>query len=64
MREAHNGGLMGHFGVEKTLEILEEQFYWPRMNKDVARIVANVLSAKEPSHGSNPTGCTPRCAPL
>ncbi|XP_059277846.1 uncharacterized protein LOC132032044 [Lycium ferocissimum] len=27
VREAHNGGLMGHFGIDKKLEILEEQFY-------------------------------------
>ena len=35
MREAHNGGLMGHFGIEKTRVILEEQFYWVNMHKDV-----------------------------
>ncbi|XP_059315836.1 uncharacterized protein LOC132066558 [Lycium ferocissimum] len=27
VREAHNGGLMGHFGIDKTFGILEEQFY-------------------------------------
>lgn len=27
VREAHDGGLMGHFGIDKTLRILEEQFY-------------------------------------
>lgn len=32
---------MGHFGIEKTLGILEEQFYWPKMHKDVAKFVAN-----------------------
>ncbi|XP_071924863.1 uncharacterized protein [Coffea arabica] len=37
VREAHGGGLMGHFGVAKTLSILQEHFYWPRMKRDVER---------------------------
>ena len=28
VREAHGGGLMGHFGVRKTLEILHEHFFF------------------------------------
>ena len=32
--EAHEGGLMGHFGVAKTL-VLHEHFYWPKMKRDV-----------------------------
>ncbi|XP_070010568.1 uncharacterized protein [Nicotiana sylvestris] len=35
VREAHCGGLMGHFGVPKTLDILAENFFWPGMRKDV-----------------------------
>jgi hypothetical protein len=27
VREAHGGGLMGHFGIAKTLEVLYEHFY-------------------------------------
>ena len=27
VRESHGGGLMGHFGVHKTSEILNEHFY-------------------------------------
>ncbi|XP_071920649.1 uncharacterized protein [Coffea arabica] len=37
VREAHGGGLMGHFGVAKTLSILQEHFYWSRMKRDVER---------------------------
>nr|XP_027062823.1 uncharacterized protein LOC113689219 [Coffea arabica] len=37
VREAHGGGLMGHFGVAKTLSILQEHFYWSRMKSDVER---------------------------
>uniref|UniRef100_A0A2N9J4I3 Integrase catalytic domain-containing protein n=1 Tax=Fagus sylvatica TaxID=28930 RepID=A0A2N9J4I3_FAGSY len=38
VREAHGGGLMGHFGVKKTLDILHEHFFWPKMKKDVNHI--------------------------
>jgi hypothetical protein len=31
VRESHGGGLMGHFGIAKTLAILQEHFYWPHM---------------------------------
>ena len=35
IREAHEGGLMGHFGVAKTLDTLHEHFFWPHMHKFV-----------------------------
>uniref|UniRef100_A0A2N9EDV2 Reverse transcriptase domain-containing protein n=1 Tax=Fagus sylvatica TaxID=28930 RepID=A0A2N9EDV2_FAGSY len=31
VQESHGGGLMGHFGVAKTLAILQGHFYWPHM---------------------------------
>ncbi|XP_027166368.1 uncharacterized protein LOC113766370 [Coffea eugenioides] len=34
-----NGGLMGHFGIAKTLAMLQEHFYWPHMRRDVDRMV-------------------------
>jgi hypothetical protein len=38
VHEAHGGGLMGHFRVAKTLDVLHEHFYWPKMKRDVQRI--------------------------
>ncbi|XP_074303637.1 uncharacterized protein LOC141638109 [Silene latifolia] len=35
IREIHSGGLGGHFGVQKTLDILQEQFHWPKMMGDL-----------------------------
>jgi len=29
IKESYEGGLMGHFGVDKTLSILQEKVYWP-----------------------------------
>ncbi|KAK1647284.1 hypothetical protein QYE76_065089 [Lolium multiflorum] len=37
LRESHAGGLMGHFGCEKTLLMLADHFYWPKMRRDVDR---------------------------
>ena len=28
VREAHESGLMGHFGVSKTLDVLHEHFFF------------------------------------
>jgi hypothetical protein len=35
--EAHDGGLSGHFGRDKTVALLKENFYWPRLERDVYR---------------------------
>ncbi|XP_027171685.1 uncharacterized protein LOC113771284 [Coffea eugenioides] len=40
VREAHDGGLMGHFGIDKTLDILHEHFYWPKMRHGVKKAEA------------------------
>ena len=37
--ELHGGGLAGHFGHDKTYAITADRFYWPRMRKDVHKVV-------------------------
>ena len=37
--EAHGGTLSGHFGRDKTLALVRSNFFWPRMEKDIARFV-------------------------
>jgi hypothetical protein len=37
LQEAHGGGLMGHFGRDKTFATLSKKYYWPKMFHDVAR---------------------------
>ena len=34
--EAYRGRLMGHFGIVKTLDVLHEHFYWPKMKERCA----------------------------
>ena len=47
VREAHSGGLMGHFGVAKTLDVLIEHFFWPNMRKDVEKLCQTCLACKQ-----------------
>ncbi|KAK5843691.1 hypothetical protein PVK06_006149 [Gossypium arboreum] len=56
IREAHSGGLMGHFGVAKTLDILHEHFYWPHMKKDVEKVCSNCITYKQAKSKVMPHG--------
>jgi len=65
VREAHDGGLMGHFGVDKTLGILEENFYWPKMRKDVVKICSQCAACRSAKSRLQPQGLyTPLPTPL
>jgi hypothetical protein len=35
LQEVHGGGLMGHFGVKKTEDVLAAHFFWPKMRCNV-----------------------------
>ena len=39
LAEAHGGVLGGHFGRDKTLALVQSNFYWPKMFRDVDRHV-------------------------
>ena len=56
IHEAHGGGLMGHFGVAKTLGTLKEHFYWPKMVKDVERFCASCATCVQAKSKLNPHG--------
>jgi hypothetical protein len=45
--EAHGGGLTGHFGVRKTLDMLHELFFWPKMKRDVERVCARCITSRQ-----------------
>jgi hypothetical protein len=40
LQEVHGGGLMGHFGVKKTEDVLAAHFFWKKMRCDVERYVS------------------------
>lgn len=39
MQEKHNGCLSGHFGLNKTLELVQRFYFWPKMQRDIKRYV-------------------------
>ena len=56
IRESHSGGLMGHFGVLKTFEVLTEHFYWPNMKRDVGRIYSSCIQCRQAKSTLHPHG--------
>jgi len=47
---------MGHFGVEKTLGLLKEKFFWPHMRKDVQRHCNRCISCLQSKSKTMPHG--------
>ena len=35
----HNDPLVGHFGIDKTRELVGQKYYWPSLRKDVKNYV-------------------------
>jgi len=46
IREAHSGSLAGHYAENKTLSMLQEHYYWPRMSKDIQDILKGCATCK------------------
>ena len=60
VREAHGRGLVGHFGREKTLALIQENLFWPKLTQDVWYIINRFLVYhKAKSHGQNMNLYTP-----
>jgi len=67
-KETHEGGLMRHFGIEKTLSILKDKFFWPHMRWDVQRYYLKWIACLQPKPKLMPHGlytsllvaCTPQ----
>lgn len=45
--ELHGGGLGGHFGRDKTLALVQERYYWPKMYQDVVRYVNRCMTCQK-----------------
>ena len=39
VKKAHGGVLAGHFGINKTFQILKEHFNWPKMDGNVHKVI-------------------------
>ena len=56
LQESHGGGLMGHFGRDKTFVTLSKNYFWPKMFRDVSRFTNRCSTcrkamSKAQSHG-------------
>ena len=47
---------MGHFGIDKTLSILHEHFFWPNMRKSVEKICSSCISCRQAKSRTQPHG--------
>jgi hypothetical protein len=64
LQESHGGGLTGHFGQKKTYKLFSDHFYWPKMRRDVIRIVERCVTCHKAKSKLNPHGLyTPLPAP-
>ncbi|XP_074318277.1 uncharacterized protein LOC141655077 [Silene latifolia] len=64
VREAHGGSLAGHFGMAKTLEVLKEHFFWPKMIGDVTILVNKCVTCKVTKSSFKPGLYPPLPVPL
>ena len=56
VKESHEGGLMAHFGVDKTLELLKGKFFWSHMRKEVQRHCHRCISCLKAKSKTMPHG--------
>jgi hypothetical protein len=56
LQEAYGGGLMGHFSVKKTEDVLAAHFFWPRMRRGGERFVARFTTCQKAKSRLNPHG--------
>ena len=66
IEEAHGRGLVGHFGRglawhfgrDKTLALVQENFYWPKLNHDVISLVRSCRTCQIAKSHNQTLGCT------
>ena len=56
IKEFHEGGMAGHFGIEKTTLLVQEYFHWPRLVRDVEFIVKRCVICQKAKSHSLPQG--------
>ena len=47
IQDMHDGGVGGHFKQGKTYAMIEQKFFWPKMRRDVYKLVKRFQTCKE-----------------
>jgi hypothetical protein len=56
LQEAHEGGLMGNFGVKKIEDVLAAHFFWQKMRRDMQRYVSRCTTYNKAKSRLHPYG--------
>lgn len=56
IQEAHEGGLAGHLGADKTVHIMRSHFFWPKMSRDIDHFIKRCLPGHRAKGRSSPHG--------
>jgi hypothetical protein len=50
--ESHYSRVAGHFGIEKTVAVLQQHFYWPKLRQDVNKYIRSCTACtiSKPNH--------------
>jgi len=52
LQEHYDIDISGHLGINKTYELLQKNFYWPKLGKDIHKFITTCDSCQrnKPSH--------------
>jgi hypothetical protein len=59
--EAHYSRVAGHFGVEKTVAMLQKHFYWPKLRQEVNKYIRSCTACMIAKPPLRNRACTPLC---
>lgn len=54
IREKHYGAMVGHFGLDKTLDLVKRHSFWPKLQVDVRMLMETcVICQKSKGKSTN-----------
>jgi len=56
IQELHEGALAGHSGAEKTCSMLKEDYFWPKMSRDVEHFIKRCPTCQLAKNHIRPQG--------
>ena len=39
IKEKNYGGLSGHFGIDKTIDLVKRSYLWPKLANDIRKFI-------------------------